>query len=297
MGGKIQELILDEQVVKDKIYTIRGKEVMLDRDLAELYAVETKRINEAVKNNPNKFPQDFYFELYDDEFNDLKSKISTANFSKVRINPKVFTEQGVYMLATVLKSKIATEVTISIMRTFTKMKLFLSQNSNLFQKIEQVEKRQLAYEIDTDKKIDKLFKALESKTIKPTQGIFFDGQIFDAYKFVNDLIKSSKNSIILIDNYIDESTLTLFSKIPKIKVTIYTKTITKQLQLDMKKYNQQYSNITLKTFKNSHDRFLIIDDETVYHIGASLKDLGKKWFAFSKMQKDDLKILDRLEDE
>jgi len=290
----MNEIILDEQNIQDKIYTIRGVQVMLDRDLAQLYQVETKRVNEAVKNNLDKFPQDFYFQLTDDEFDDLRSKISTANFSKVRTNPKLFTEQGVYMLATILKSKVATNVTISIMRTFTRLKSFLMQNANLFQKIEQIEKRQLTYEIKTDEKIDKLFKALEDKSLKPTQGIFFDGQIFDAYKFINDLVKSAKQEIILIDSYINESVLTLFSKVPNIKVTIYTQNINKKLKLDYEKYQKQYDNIILKIFKNSHDRFLIIDKNEIYHIGASLKDLGKKWFAFSKMSGESLSILGRL---
>jgi len=137
-------------------------------------------------------------------------------------------------------------------------------------------------------------KLLENKTIKPSQGIFYDGEIFDAYKFVSDLVKSAKKEIILIDNYIDETVLTLFGKNQNIKVTIYTQTITKQLKLDLEKYNAQYNSITIKTFKNSHDRFLVIDKIEVYHIGASLKDLGKKWFAFSKMDIVSVGILEKL---
>ena len=137
-------------------------------------------------------------------------------------------------------------------------------------------------------------KLLENKTIKPSQGIFYDGEIFDAYEFVSDLVKSAKEEILLLDNYIDETVLTLFSKNQDIKVTIYTKTITKQLKLDLEKYNAQYKAITIKTFKNSHDRFLIIDKTEVYHIGASLKDLGKKWFAFSKMGIETVAFLDKL---
>ena len=290
----MNELIINEQNIQNKIYTIRGMPVMLDRDLALLYGVETKRVNEAVKNNPNKFPTDFMFKLSDDEFKDLRSKISTTNFAKVRTNPKAFTEQGVYMLATIIKSKVATDTTIAIMRTFTKMKQFLSQNANLFAKIEQIEKRQIGYEIKIDEKIDKIFRLIEDKSIKPTQGIFYDGQIFDAYEFIATLIKSAKKEIILIDNYIDESILTLFSKNQNIQVTIYTKSISKQLKLDLQKYNSQYKPITIKEFKNSHDRFLIIDKKEVYHIGASLKDLGKKWFAFNKMDIESLGILDKL---
>ena len=135
---------------------------------------------------------------------------------------------------------------------------------------------------------------LENKTLKPSQGIFFDGQVFDAYEFVSGLVKNAKREIVLIDNYIDESVLTLFSKNQAVGVTIYTKTITKQLKLDLEKYNSQYNNIEIKKFDNSHDRFLIIDEKEVYHIGASLKDLGKKWFAFSRMDMESLSILGRL---
>jgi hypothetical protein len=160
----------------------------------------------------------------------------------------------------------------------------------MFERFERIEQRLSQH----DDNFSKIFKAIEDKSIKPTQGIFYDGQIFDAYIFVNDLIKSAKKSIILIDNYIDESIFTLFSKVPDIEVTIYTNTINKQLKLDHEKYKTQYNNITLKPLKASHDRFLIIDDNEIYHIGASLKDLGKKWFAFSKMNRESLSVLGRL---
>jgi len=276
--------------IENKIYTIRSMQVMLDKDLAELYGVETKRINEAVKNNLEKFPNDFMFELKEDEYENLKSKISTSSWGGRRTKPKVFTEQGVYMLATILKSKVATDVTISIMRTFTKMRNFLTSNASIFQRFERVEQRIALH----DEKIDKVFRELENKTIKPSQGIFYDGEIFDAYEFVSDLVKSAKKEIVLLDNYIDETVLTLFSKNQDIKVTIYTKNITKQLKLDLEKYNAQYNPITIKSFKNAHDRFLIIDKTEIYHIGASLKDLGKKWFAFSKMDVASVGILERL---
>ncbi len=236
------------------------------------------------------------FQLTKEELENWKSQTVISNSIKMGLRkpPLVFTEQGVYMLATVLKSQTAVEVTKQIMSVFTKMRNFLLQNANLFQKIEEIEKRQITYEIKTDEKIDKIFKALEDKSIKPTQGIFFDGQIFDAYVFVNNLIKSAKKSIKLIDNYVDESVLMLFGKVKNIEVTIYTKTISKQLKLDLKKYNLQYGNIKAKKFDLSHDRFLIIDDKEIYHIGTSLKDLGKKWFAFSKMDNESLKILDKM---
>jgi len=286
----MQDLIINENIIKDKIYTIRNMQVMLDRDLAELYCVETKRINEAVKNNKDKFMDDFYFELNNLEFEYLRSKISTTSFIKTRTNPKVFTEQGIYMLATILKSKVASQVTINLIKTFANMRKLISQNIALFERFERIENRLTIH----DKNFNILFKALEDKNNIPVQNIFFDGQIYDAYSFVNDLIKRAKSEIVLIDNYIDDTVFTLFSKYPNINFTIYTSTISKQLKLDFEKYSKQYRNISLKTFKNAHDRFLIIDKKEIYHLGASLKDLGKKWFAFSKMSFDIDLIFNRL---
>ena len=286
----MQDLIINENSIKDKIYTIRNMQVMLDRDLAELYCVETKRINEAVKNNQDKFMDDFYFELNDFEFEYLRSKISTTSFIKTRTNPKVFTEQGIYMLATILKSKVASQVTINLIKTFANMRKLISQNIALFERFERIENRLTIH----DKNFNILFKALEDKNNIPVQNIFFDGQIYDAYSFVNDLLKLAKSEIILIDNYIDDTVFTLFSKYTNINFIIYTSTISKQLKLDFEKYSKQYKNISLKTFKSSHDRFLIIDKKEIYHLEASLKDLGKKWFAFSKMSLDIDLILNRL---
>lgn len=275
--------------IKDKIHTIRNAQVMLDKDLAELYGVETKRVNEAVKNNTDKFPSDFYFELNKDEFEILQSKISTANFAKTRVLPKVFTEQGVYMLATILKSPIATQTSLFIIRAFAQMRQIIANTP--FERFERIEQRLNSH----DKSIAKLTKALQSEP--PKQGIFYDGQIYEAYAFVSNLIKKAKTRIWLIDNYIDETTLTLLSKNPNAKITLFAKNIAKSLRLDVDKFNAQFSQrLTLKEFALCHDRFLIIDDE-IYHFGASLKDLGKKWFAFSKMNDESLQILKRLEKE
>lgn len=287
----MQDLIINENSIKDKIYTIRDKQVMLDRDLAQLYGVETKHINQAVRNNQDKFMEDFYFELTDIEFEDLRSKILTANFSKVRIKPKVFTEQGIYMLATILKSKVASQVTVYIIKTFANMRKLISQNISMFERFERIENRLTIH----DENFNKLFSALEDKTLEPSEGIFFDGQIFDSYSFINDLLKLAKSEVILIDNYIDDTVFTLFSKYPNINFIIYTNNISKQLKLDYEKYQKQYKNITLKTFKDCHDRFLILDKKEIYHLGASLKDLGKKWFAFSKMNLKINEIINRLE--
>ncbi|MFH0752144.1 MAG: hypothetical protein V1914_00945 [archaeon] len=186
---------------------------------------------------------------------------------------------------------MAIGVNIQIVRAFVSMRRFIASNAQIFQRLDSVEKKQIGY----DKKFEKVFDAIESKDLKPKRGIFFDGQVFDAYKFISGVIRSAKKSIILVDNYVDESVLVLFSKRKKdVDVIIFTKEISRQLSLDLEKYNSQYSKVVIKEFKSSHDRFLIIDDKEVYHLGASLKDLGKKWFAFSKFDTKALKILERL---
>jgi len=288
-----ESITIDNINIQDKIYTIRDMQVMLDRDLAELYGVETRRLNEQVKRNIERFPKEFMFQLAKNELDNWKSQFATSNkeFIGLRKMPYVFTEQGVSMLSAVIKSKVAIETSIMIINSFVQMRKFISNNALIFDKFEQIGQKILKH----DEKFDKIFKAIESKDIKPKQGIFFDGQIFDAYIFINDIIKSAKKSIILIDNYIDESTLTILSKRDKnCKATIYTKNITKQIRLDIEKHNKQYPKIDIKKFDLSHDRFLIIDDNEVYHIGASLKDLGKKWFAFSRMDIESFEIMERL---
>ena len=286
------DLRLSEPEIRNKIYTLRGLEVILDRDLAELYKVKAIRIREQVKRNLKRFPADFMFRLTEKEVNLLVSQ--NAIPSKKHLGgylPYAFTEQGVANLSSILTSNIAIEINIQIMRAFVSMRKVITSNGQIIQRLELVEHKQ----IDYDSKFEQVFKAIEDKEIKPEKGIFFDGQVFDAYKFVSDLIRSAKISIILIDNYIDDSVLTLFTKRKtQVSLTIYTKEITKQLSLDVTKYNSQYPNTTIKEFNYSHDRFLIIDNKEVYHIGASLKDLGKKWFAFSKFDEEMLKILDKL---
>ena len=287
---------MDKEVIKNKIYTIRGLQVMLDSDLAELYEVPTKALNQAVRRNIERFPKDFMFQLTENEKNELVTNCDRLDPLKHSSqNPYVFTEQGVATLSGVLKNKKAVQINIQIMRAFVAMRRFISKNVELFMRLDNVERKQLKYQITTDNRFNKIFNALENKHLKPKQGIFFNGQIFDAYSFISDLIRSANNSIILIDNYIDDSILTLFAKRKaNIKVIIYTKIITNQLKLDLDKFNSQYQKIEIKEFKDSHDRFMIIDNKEVYHIGDSLKDLGKKWFAFSKFDKQALKLLDKL---
>jgi hypothetical protein len=195
------------------------------------------------------------------------------------------------MLSAVLRSDTAVQVSIAIINAFVEMRKFISYNASVFQRLDNIEIKLL----DTDYKFEKIFKALESKEVIPNQGIFFDGQIFDAYKFASDIICSAKKSIVVIDNYIDDSVLTLLSKKnEKVFCTILTKTISEQLKLGVAKFTNQYGQLSVKQFDKSHDRFLIIDNETVYHFGASLKDLGKKWFAFSKMDKDSVTIINEI---
>lgn len=292
-----EKSLIIEDTIQNKIYNIRGFQVMIDSDLAELYGVETKHINQAVKNNPNKFPDDFYFEATDDEENSLRSKILTLKNSRGmhrKYNLKLFTEQGIYMLATILKSKVASDITVMIIRTFANMRSLIKSNDLYIHQLKELEKRQLNYEIKSDEKFDKIFNALEDKQVTPTYGIFYNGQIFDAYTFIADILRKAKKSIILIDNYIDDTTLILFSKNQEIKIQIFTLNISKQLQLDINKYNQQYNNLEVKTTKKFHDRFIIVDNSEVYHIGASLKDLGNKIFAFSKINIECNDILKKL---
>jgi hypothetical protein len=286
---------IDTRNLQDKIHTIRGLQVMLDRDLAELYGVETKVLNQAVKRNEARFPNDFRFQLSNYEKDELVTNCDRLqNLKHSSVNPYAFTEQGVSMLSAVLKSDIAVDISVKIIRAFVEMRKIISSNSLLISKMEALEKRQITYEFKTDAKIEHVLNALEDRNQKPNEGIFFDGQIYDAYAFINDLLKSAKNEIVLIDNYIDDSVFTLFSKYPNLKIKIYTQTIPKQLALDYQKYQAQYQNIELLEFKNAHDRFIILDGVEMYHIGASLKDLGKKWFAFSKFETDALEILGRL---
>jgi len=303
MAGKNE--IIQINNVQHKILTIRGVQVILDNDLAELYGVETKNLNLAVKRNIARFPDKFRFQLTQIEFDgyveSLRLQIETSKEKRGgrRYLPYVFTEQGVSMLSAVLRSETAIKVSILIIDAFVEMRKFISQNANLFLRINNIEQKQIASDIkqlETNNKIDAILDALEDKSVKPNQGIFYDGQVFDAYVFIADLIKSAKKSILLIDNYVDESVLQVFTKRNNnVSVSIYTKNITKTLKQDLEKHNAQYPKITVLQFTKAHDRFLILDETTVYHFGASLKDLGKKWFAFSKMEMEAKEILAKLE--
>jgi len=291
-----QHELISSDGIQSRIYTIRGLQVMIDNDLADIYGVEVKRLNEQVKRNTERYPTEFCFQLSEEERQNLKSQFATSSWGGRRTNPYAFTEQGVAMLSGVLKSETAVRTSIQIINAFVAMRRFIATNAQVFQRLGAVERKQIEYKEETDQKFEQIFNAIEERSIKPKQGIFFDGQIFDAYRFVSDLFRTAKKSIIIIDNYIDDTVLTHLTKRHNtVSVTILTKTISKQLALDVKKFNEQYPAIEIKEFDNSHDRFLIIDDKTVYHFGASLKDLGKKWFAFSKMDIGAAEMLTRLE--
>ena len=246
----VKDLVNEE--IQNKIYTIRNVQVMSDSDLAELYDVKIKRLNEQVKRNRERFPEEFMFQLTDDEFSFLRSQnatLETGRGSHRKYLPYVFSEQGIAMLSVVLRSETAIKISIQIIKAFVSMRNFITANTQIFHRFDLMEKKQLEYKTETDGKFDLIFNTINSKGIIPRQGIFFEGQIFDAYQFVSDLMRSAEKTIILID---------------------------------------------VKVFKNSHDRFIIIDNKTVYQFGASLKDLGKKWFAFSKMDIGAVEMVARL---
>lgn len=274
-----REAALPEPVfdIKSIILNIRGQQVMLDKDLATLYGVETKRLKEQVSRNIERFPSDFMFQLTKEESSNLRSQIATSSWGGDRYLPYAFTENGIAMLSSVLRSETAIKVNIQIMRAFTAMRHFIANNEQIFLRLSHIEYHQ----IETDQRIDEVFKRLNSNL--PIQGIFYDGQVFDAYQFASDLVRKAKTSIVLIDNYVDDTVLTLLDKrVAGVTATIYTQQISRQLRLDINRHNMQYPAIEVKLFSMAHDRFMLIDDE-VYHIGASLKDLGKKWFGFTKM--------------
>ena len=279
--------------IKNFIYTIRGKQVMLDSDVAMLYHYETKNINKAMKRNTERFPEDFCFQLTEKEVENLRFQFGTSSLEKEnyggrRYLPYVYTEQGISMLAGVLKNEIAIQVSISIIRAFIEMRRFILLNGQVFQEINDI-KGQL---LEHDKKFDEVFDELQRKQESEfKQSIFFDGQIYDAYSLVIDIIKSAKQEILIIDNYIDDSVLKMLSKKNKdVEVVILTTQNSNIRKLDIQKFNKQYPVLKLAYTNKFHDRFIIIDNRELYHIGASLKDLGKKCFAISKI--DDQEYID-----
>ena len=281
----------EELNIENMIYEIRGKQVMLDSDLSKLYQCKngTKEINQAVKNNPDKFPERYSFQLSDNEYNNLRSKNLTSSlesgYGGRRYNPRVFTEQGIAMLSTILKSKVAVETSIRIMDTFVKMRKIISSSL-----IEQKYINELV--IKDNERINLLeesFSKLEEK--EKINHIFYEGQIYDAYSLLIDIFKEAKKEIIIIDNYADKSILDMITNL-NVKVIVITKKFNLLKDIDIKKYNKQYHNLKVIYSDKFHDRFIIIDKKLLYHSGASYKDLGNKCFAITKIEdKEYLEII------
>lgn len=265
---------------------------MIDRDLAELFRVDTKALNQSVKRNIERFPESYRFQLQSGEKEQLVTKCDRFTSLKHSSTlPHAFTEHGVAMLSAVLRGPMAVKMSLLIIDAFVSMRRLMDSHSLVSNRLSAVELKQF----ELEQKFDTLFGAFDKDSVELRQGIFFDGQVFDAYTFVSDLFRSAKTSIHVIDNYINESVLLLLSKRNYgVAATIYTKTISKELIQDIDAHNKQYAPIAVHRFDKSHDRFIIVDKLKVYHIGASLKDLGKKWFAFSILSIDSLDILNRI---
>lgn len=291
-----------QPAIEKLIYVIRDKQVMIDSDLAMLYQVETGALNRAVKRNIKRFPDDFRFQLTVEEYENLKcqSGISSLNkngYGGRRTLPYVFTEQGISMLASVLHSDIAINVSIGIMRAFVEMRRFIANNALLFERISNVELKQLEYQKQTDEKLEQIFEYI-SEHEEASQKIFFDGQIYDAFSLIVSLIQKAEKEITLIDGYVDVGTLNLLAKKNEgVSVTVYTHQRTRLSNIDVANFNAQYPALEVKYTSVFHDRFLILDGKTAYHIGASLKDAGKKTFGITLINDESITkdILQRLE--
>ncbi len=280
---EIQTEILNKDI-KRMIYTIRGKQVMLDSDVAMLYHYETKKINQTVKRNIERFPEKFCFQLNEQEVECLRSQIVTLNKNRRgqhrKYLPYVFTEQGIAMLSGLLKNNIAVQVSISIMDAFVEMRKFIASNSQIFERLTTVEYKLLEH----DKQFNKVFNQLQQEE-NTKQKIFFKGQIYDAYNLIIQIIRSAKNKILIIDNYIDYSILEMLTKKNKnVEVVILTSNKSNISKLDVQKFNQEYPILKVSRTNQFHDRFIIIDNNELYHCGASIKDLGKKCFGINKIE-------------
>ena len=289
MDNDTEVISLEADDIKRRIFMIRGRQVMLDKDLAELYGYEVKNLNRQVKRNIRRFPKDFMFQLTQNEMDILRCQNVTTSV-KSRTLPYAFTEQGIYMLATVLRGELAETQSIFIMRAFREMRHFIANNAALFERISKVELKQL----EADKKFDQLFEYVNTHA-ETNQKLFFDGQIYDAFSLLIELIQKAEQEIILIDGYVDVSTLNVLAKKKSgVAVTIYTFKKTKLTAQDVAAFNAQYPQLDVKYTKVFHDRFLILDGKIVYHIGASLKDAGKKCFAVSLMKDAGSELMKRL---
>ena len=278
-------VIVDNKEIQSMIYTFRGRQVMIDRDLAYLYNVETKALNQAVKRNINRFPESFRFQISDDEKDELVTncdRFKTLKHSS--LNPYAYTEQGIAMLSAVLRSDVAVEVSIKIMNSFVEMRKFLLSNREMFARLYRVELKQL----ETDKKLEEVFDYIAT-TKEVKQKIFFNGQIYDAFSLMVEIVEKAEKELILIDNYVDVNTLNILSKKKDgVNVLIVTSGNGNLTDKDVAKFNSQYPKLAVKISKDFHDRFFIIDRNEVYHIGASIKDAGKKSFGITKLEEQDL---------
>ena len=290
--AEIVPVIIQSNDIGRLIYTIRGKQVMLDHDLASLYGYEVRALNQQVKRNLARFPDDFMFQLTKEEVEIVKSQIVTSPDSNFysgqeggrRKPPYAFTEQGIYMLATVLKGEIADQQSIFIMRAFREMRHFIANNALLFEKVSHIELRQLEYEKSTDERFDKVFQYIEDHA-ESEQKIFFDGQIYDAFSLITSIIQKAQKEIILIDGYVDVDTLNILAKKNTgVDVKIYTDASAQLTNRAAANFNAQYPTLTVKKTQVFHDRFIILDGKTAYHVGASIKDAGKKCFGISLLE-------------
>ena len=279
--------------LKSMIYIVRNQQVMLDSDLAMLYQVETGNLNKAMKRNQKRFPEDFCFQLTENEYENLKFQSGSSSsdgggYGGRRYMPYVYTEQGISMLASVLRSEIAINASIRIMRTFVEMRRFLANNALLLERISNVELKQLEYQKQTDKKFEQIFNYI-SEHEESSQKVFFEGQIYDAFSLFVELIRKAEREIVLIDGYVDIETLNLLPKKKEnVAATIYTKQRTPITDIDIQNFNAQYPSLEIKYSNYFHDRFLILDRNVVYHIGASLKDAGKKCFGINKIEDEEI---------
>ena len=269
--------------IEEKIFTFRGIQVMIDKDLADVYGVKTKALNQAVKRNVERFPERYRFQLSDNELDELVTKCDRlVTLKHSSSNPFVFTEQGVSMLASVLKSDTAVQTSIKIIDAFVAMRHFMLSNAKLFAEIDNLKQNQIKTEvhlIENDKKIDQILTLLDKNNKEDKQQLFFDGQIYDAFSLMVSIVRKANKDIILIDNYVNIETLDILAKKKEmVNVRIITSKKTKLTQSDIDKFNTQYPSITLSFSDKYHDRFFIIDHSTAYHIGASIKDAGKKCF-------------------
>jgi len=296
MKNEIEDLIIQDttssEEIKNLIYTIRGKQVMLDSDVARLFKYATKDLNRNVKNNIERFPEYYCFQLTNEEYQSLRCKNFTLNENgrgqHRKYLPYVFTEYGITMLAGLLKNEVAVDISIKIVNTFIEMRKFIMFNGQVFDRLTNMEYKLLEH----DKKFDRLFDRLQQEeNIK--QKIFFGGQIYDAYSVMIDIIKKANKKILIIDNYVDDTVLKMLTKKKdNVEIVILTSNKNNIQDIDIQKFNKEYPILKVARTNKFHDRFIVIDNKEMYHLGASIKDLGKKCFGINKIE--DKEIIEKI---